>query len=273
MASGGETIELTRKRPPAGSPEYLEEAYHDLGICEWVLKGGKRVSNPAVVKFAVDAIGYPVNTMDVPWCAIYIGAKLKAAGFTPTGQATARSYLKWGQEVDHGDDSDWKVGDICIIWRGRSNDGVTGHIFFLVDWDDEYVVGLGGNQGDHVSLQKFPRSKIIGVRRPRKVYQSKTITREAGAVVAKVTEQGAQHLIPDQVAHAATNPVPPASGPMTPDQLAETVAKVKGPLDTLGDLFIHYKPVIVGLLSIVAIVLALYALWYRFGDFKSGKNA
>ncbi len=250
MASGGRrTVEMTEA--PAGSPKYLANAFKDVGVREYIMKNRKKESNPVVVAWAVSALGFKVDTIKTPWCAIWIGAKLEEDGYTSTKSAMARSYLKWGQAIDHGDDTKWKVGDIVIFWRGKFNDGVKGHIIFLVDWDDETVTGIGGNQGDRVTVEEFDRSKIIGVRRPRSLAGSRTMQALSTAALTKATETAASYSLPN------------------PEEVTKVVDTARGPIEMLGTT----KPWIIAVLGIISVVATLYAVWYRMRDFSSGRNA
>jgi hypothetical protein len=49
----------------------------------------------------------------------------------------------------------------------RGNSSWEGHVGFVVKFDKDYVWMLGGNQGDRVSVAKFPRSKFIGFSAPK----------------------------------------------------------------------------------------------------------
>jgi uncharacterized protein (TIGR02594 family) len=249
MSSGG-TRSSEFQSPPEGSPKYLVEAYNDLGVKEYITEKRKRKPNPTVQAWSLPVLGYKVNTITVPWCAIYVGAKLEAVGYTCTKSAMARSYLKWGKVIDHGDDSKWKVGDIGVTWRGSHNDGVTGHVFFIVGWDDDYLYALGGNQGDSVCVQRVSRRKLLGVRRPRTVIAPKTMKGLAVAVGAKAAEKTAAYSLPE------------------PDQVNQLVDTARGPIETLGGA----KPWIIGILGVVSVAATLYAMWWRMRDFNSGQN-
>lgn len=250
MASGGRKAEYADSAPQ-GSPRYLAEAFKDLGMVEYITRNRKRLPNPTVAAMGLPVLGYKVNSITVPWCAIWIGAKLEADGYTCTKSAMARSYLGWGKQVDHGDDSKWKVGDIVVIWRGRKNDGVTGHVFFLLDWDDDTVTGIGGNQGDAVTVQEFARTKIIGMRRPRTALSSKTMQGAITSVVSKSSEVVMAHALPE------------------PSDVEKIVDTARGPIEMMG----AAKPWIVGILGAISVAAALYAAWYRMRDFNSGRNA
>ena len=71
----------------------------------------------------------------------------------------ARSYLAWGEALDEP-----RTGAIAVLSRGA--DPSLGHVGFLVGLTASDIVLLAGNQGDAVSVQAFPRSRLVGVRWP-----------------------------------------------------------------------------------------------------------
>ena len=206
MASGGELVKRQTFTPPKDAPAYLVDALGDIGLQEWVLNGrGRKVSNPTVERYIDKVEGHPLSAIDTPWCAYFIGAKLEYNGIACSKSGMARSYLKWGNQIDKHDDSKWKCGDIVIFWRGSPN-GSAGHVAFLLHWDETNVYVLGGNQGDKVTIQRFPRTKVIGIARPASKWFTKInvaggSTALAGA--AKVAEEAAKAAPPVEAAESA----------------------------------------------------------------------
>jgi len=164
MASGGESVHTDIEHDD-GVPLYFVHAKEDIGKNERV---NRKYFNDRIKK----SIGIDFDVLSDPWCALWVGVELEEAGYPSTKKANARSYLEWGQAVTKGD---WKQGDIIVFWRGSRNDGVTGHIGFIVSCTEDNVVVLGGNQGDEVCTQKFPLTKVLGVRRYRSAWSSHTI--------------------------------------------------------------------------------------------------
>lgn len=252
---------------PADAPGYVSDAVKDIGIREWVYKPGSRtkVSNPIVIRFVSKAIKpndsryvWDGSTIDTPWCAYYANAKLEFNNISGTKQGMARSFLMWGEKVDKDDDDALQVGDIVVIWRGSRNDGVTGHVFFLLSWDKTHVYGLGGNQGDAVSIQAFPRSKILGIRRPRGVTQSRTVRAGVGSATNELAVKPAvDAIIPE-----------PSTMHGKLDAVAQAAEQVQSPLQQLA----HYKPWIMGLLTAITVGLAIYGVYCRYSDHKEGFN-
>lgn len=260
MASGGTMIKAQHFDPPKDAPKYVIDALADIGIQEWVLdaKTRKKRSNPVVEAFMVKSVGYKANMMTTPWCAYWVGAKLEDAGIPCSKSGMARSYLKWGTKVDHKSSKDWRVGDIIVTWRGKHNDGITGHIFFLLSWDSEFVYGVGGNQGDQVSIQAFRRSKIIGVRRPRPITDSRIVQASGGATATTTTGAIVETAVPDAV------PTTPPPAPSGAEETLSTIQQADGPLQVLASM----KPTIQIVLAVVTIALTSYVAWRRYKDKK-----
>ena len=108
------------------------------------------------------------------WCAAFVNAVLADSGMKNLHDMkhpqplTARSFLDWGEPVDNP-----LPGDIVIFPRGTSD--WQGHVGFYVGWeqDEEGKVFwkiLGGNQNDSVSIDLYPASKALGVRRYKYQY-------------------------------------------------------------------------------------------------------
>ncbi len=132
-----------------------ELAKAEVGTVEWA-KG----SNPKVVAYYKDA-GHPEIVDDATaWCAAFVGAMLRRSGQAGTGSLAARSYLQWGKAVDL---DDAKPGDIVVFKRGNSS--WQGHVAFYVSHDAGTIAVLGGNQRDAVTVAKYGRVSLLGIRR------------------------------------------------------------------------------------------------------------
>ena len=127
-------------------PKWIQIARSYIGLKE----GPGEADNPTVVAMYAKA-GHPEVKHDaVPWCAAFVGAVLRTAGLASTGSLWALDYAKWGIKLSHP-----VVGAVAT----KKRDG-GGHVFFVVGYDAGHVYGLGGNQGDKVSIVSFPRSII-----------------------------------------------------------------------------------------------------------------
>ena len=127
------------------------------------------------LNFALDYLGYHerdnreeleqilrVDPVRVPWCAAFVGAILRESGVPTTESFLARSYLKWGVEVDEP-----LYGDIIVFERGTED--WQGHVGFYLGRIEragvEYYMILGGNQSNGITIQYYSTEKLIGIRR------------------------------------------------------------------------------------------------------------
>jgi uncharacterized protein (TIGR02594 family) len=117
-------------------------------------------NNPAILEMYATIGQDWVEHDEVAWCAAFVGHCLERAGIRSTRKLTARSYLDWGVPVEL---ADALPGDIGVIPRGRSS--WQGHVFFIERIEGAWVFALGGNQSDAVSVQRYPVSKLLGIRR------------------------------------------------------------------------------------------------------------
>jgi len=143
----------------------------------WQLYGEKEIpgaaDNARIVSWS-RRLGHSWVTNDeVPWCAAYVGHVLSAAGFRSSGSLLARSYLKWGQPLAIPEAQSrgapkvrpgLALGSIAILSRGRNPS--QGHVGFLLGLDAAKVTLLGGNQGNAVTVARYARSRLLGLRWP-----------------------------------------------------------------------------------------------------------
>ncbi|AHB49033.1 hypothetical protein W911_12455 [Hyphomicrobium nitrativorans NL23] len=157
---------------------WLKEAWREFGQAE---QAGAR-ANPRIVSLFRDA-GHPKVTRDeVAWCAAYLGACLERAGTRSTRSLMARSYLSWGQRL-----SEPRMGAVAVFSRGRNP--ALGHVGFWLGETDEHVVLLGGNQGNAVSVARYPKSRLLDLRWPEmraETQQDETLFERALAHVLKM---------------------------------------------------------------------------------------
>lgn len=140
---------------------WIKIAKKELGVHEVPGAG----DNPRIVEY-LRSTTLPApekNNDETSWCAAFVTWCLEKAGVKSTKSAWARSYLKWGRELDDYESVDLWVGCICVLERGAN----FGHVGFLMDWDDNRVKLLAGNQGDSVSYAWFPNERILGFRVPK----------------------------------------------------------------------------------------------------------
>lgn len=134
------------------APKWMRLASTFLNLAEW--RGSKH--NPKILEWW-RKIRAPFTDDETPWCAGFVGGILEECGIKSSRSAAARSYLKWGVELDGP-----CVGSIVVFWRGKRS-GWSGHVGFVVGRDMAgNLMVLGGNQGNKVSIRPFSQSRVLG---------------------------------------------------------------------------------------------------------------
>jgi uncharacterized protein (TIGR02594 family) len=81
---------------------------------------------------------------------------LNKTGHGSTGSRAARSFLKYGKQVDGP-----RVGAIVVLTRG--NNGQSGHVGIVRGTDGEgNPIVISGNHGKRVAESVYPKHKVLG---------------------------------------------------------------------------------------------------------------
>lgn len=126
-----------------------------------------------LIQYAFTLCGYGPNTPDeVAWCSAWAQIPAFVLGLPRSFSAAARSWLQVGVPVDL---TSANVGfDVVILKRGQGAQPgpeilkAPGHVGYFAGWADEglrLLRVLGGNQSDAVTVQTFPATQVLGVRR------------------------------------------------------------------------------------------------------------
>lgn len=106
---------------------------------------------------------------EVPWCSAFLNAICWMLRLPRSKSALARSWLSVGLPIVL---AQAKAGhDVVILKRGAEpqpgpeNLTAPGHVFLFGSEDGTRIMGVGGNQGDAVTLGSFPITSILGIRR------------------------------------------------------------------------------------------------------------
>lgn len=127
--------------------------------------------NPTIMEMYA-SVGHDwVEHDSVAWCAAFVGHCLEKAGLRSTRRLNARSYLDWGIPVDL---ADAQAGDIVVFSRGSKS--WQGHVGFFVKTAGSMIEVLGGNQSDAVNIQRYAKSRLLGVRRAGNVAPAVTLS-------------------------------------------------------------------------------------------------
>jgi uncharacterized protein (TIGR02594 family) len=146
------------------TPYQIAQTY--LGTVE----GPGPENNPTILKMYASIGQSHIEHDSVAWCAAFVGHCLEEAGLQSTRKLTARSYLTWGIEIDL---SEAQEGDLAVFWRGKASSW-QGHVGFISKIEGKFLYILGGNQGDAVSIARYPAARLLGIRRAGQVAPSAT---------------------------------------------------------------------------------------------------
>ncbi|HFB2476084.1 TPA: TIGR02594 family protein [Neisseria gonorrhoeae] len=149
---------------------WIAEARRHIGLKE--IPGAKH--NPTIVQWLKETGGFPGAAKswyfedETPWCGLFVGYCLGKAGRTVIrdwyrAKAWAMSGLTKLEAPAYG----------CIAVKPRRGGG---HVFFVVGKDAEgRILGLGGNQGNMVSIIPFDPADIDGYFWPSKLIGGKAV--------------------------------------------------------------------------------------------------
>lgn len=136
---------------PEVTQNWMDIAKKEIGIHE--VTGGE---NPRIIQYFT-AVSYHAQEDEVPWCSAFANWVLKQAGIEGTDSAVARSFEKWGEELE-----DPRKGAVIVFdWQNGS-----GHVGFIYSWTDSSVAVLGGNQSDQVCITNFKWDNVSAMRWP-----------------------------------------------------------------------------------------------------------
>lgn len=137
-------------------PAWLVEARRHIGTRE--IPGAKH--EPKILAWWKSIKRGGIKTDEVPWCAAFVGGCLEHVGIISSRFESARSYLTWGVPLKTP-----VLG--CVVVLARAGGG---HVFFAAaDDGNGRLLGVGGNQGDQVSLAAFSKDRVLGYRWPKAV--------------------------------------------------------------------------------------------------------
>jgi uncharacterized protein (TIGR02594 family) len=163
---------------------WLKEAWREFGQAE---RAGTR-ENPRIIALFRDAGHASVTRDEVAWCAAFCGACLERAGIKSTRSLLARSYLAWGSPL-----AEPRIGAIAVFSRGANPS--EGHVGFWLGEADDHVVLLGGNQGNAVSVVRYPKTRLLAVRWPLDVPASTGEPPPAEAPVTSTFDAALAHVL------------------------------------------------------------------------------
>lgn len=140
--------------PFANAPPWLWRAYHYIGTAE--IPGPRH--NPLIQRWLV-ALRAWWDDDETPWCGTFVAACLQASGISlPQHWYRARAWLDWGAPLAAP-----ALGALAVFERGPHQ----GHVGFVAGRHPAgWLMILGGNQGNRVSVAPFAPERLLGYRWP-----------------------------------------------------------------------------------------------------------
>jgi uncharacterized protein (TIGR02594 family) len=135
--------------------QYLwwERALGELGIEEWP----GEAHNPRVLEY--HSVTGRWSRDEVPWCASFVAWCVQPWRELPSRPALARSWRKWGSEVEP------TLGAVCVIKRRkRGPDRRTGsrggyHTGLFCNWSRGGAIIYSGNASNRVGFDYYSKAR------------------------------------------------------------------------------------------------------------------
>jgi uncharacterized protein (TIGR02594 family) len=127
------------------------------------------VHNPAVLAM-LQLVDHSVQGDETPWCSAFVNYITWMLDLPRSKSLAARSWLQVGKPIPL---NEARPGfDVVVLSRGPNPPGAAviqapGHVGFFAGYlpQSSLVQVLGGNQGDQVCIDKFPLTRVLGIRR------------------------------------------------------------------------------------------------------------
>jgi len=148
-----------QRKEESDMTEILHEMLRHYGVKEVV--GDKH--NPDILAMFAE-IGFDwVKDDETAWCSAALNYFCFKLGYERSGKLDARSWLKMKEIVLKP-----SLGDIVIFWRGNPESWM-GHVGLYISEDLDNIYTLGGNQGNMLKITPYPRERLLGYRRVKKI--------------------------------------------------------------------------------------------------------
>lgn len=128
---------------------------------------GGSMDNPQIMAMLNLDMSWPEND-EVPWCSAFANYVCWLARLPRSKDLRARSWLTVGKGIPL---DGAEPGDIVVLQRGSGDQpgpeivDAPGHVGFYAGRFGEFIEVLGGNQSDTVKISRYPKSRLLGVRR------------------------------------------------------------------------------------------------------------
>lgn len=145
--------------PSSGSgPAWYRTAKREMddGIVEFP----GRDHNPRILEYHASVTG-GFDENEVPWCSSFVNWCMEQSDIRGTDSAGARSWERWGKKL-----ATPELGAITVFWR-ESKTSRKGHVGFYVKETSTHISVLGGNQGNKVTVDPYPKARLLSYRWPK----------------------------------------------------------------------------------------------------------
>ena len=115
-------------------------------------------ANPRIKEY-FGATGFKAGDAQDAWCSAFANWCMAQAGVRGTRSAAARSWLRWGRELETPVPG-------CIVVFSRPPNPSSGHVAFYQSETPAHVYVLGGNQNQKVCRKYYPRARVLSYRMP-----------------------------------------------------------------------------------------------------------
>lgn len=107
---------------------------------------------------------------ETPWCSAFVNYICWLLNIPRSQSLAARSWLMVGQSVTLAEAQADPENCIVVLKRGTPHgpevtSGAPGHVGFFDRVVGDRIVILGGNQGNKVSMARYPLSDLLDIRR------------------------------------------------------------------------------------------------------------
>ncbi len=134
-------------------PAWIAIAEKEIGVHE--VRGGEA---PRILEYH-SKTSLHAKEDEIPWCSAFVNWVMDKAGYKRTDSAAARSWVHYGQKLEHYE-------PYCIVVFRRGT-GLQGHVGFAVADEGQMLKVLAGNQSDSVCYAHLPKARVIAYVWPR----------------------------------------------------------------------------------------------------------
>lgn len=126
---------------------------------------GEHADHP-LIQWFLSLCGFGFDAHDeIAWCSAFVNGMCWIARCARSKSAAARSWLNIGIAVSL---IDAKAGyDVAVFRRfvNGMDDGITGHVGFYAGMDGDRIRIISGNMRNQVTIDSFPATDLLGIRR------------------------------------------------------------------------------------------------------------